>query len=635
MPTLRLTTAQAIVRFLAQQYTERDGVVQRCIPGMWGIFGHGNIAGLGQALEELGEEVGLRYYRPQHEQAMVHLAAAYAKMTNRLATFACTSSIGPGATNMLTAAAGATINRLPVLLLPSDYFANRIPDPVLQQLEHPSQRDVSVNDAFRPVSVYFDRIYRPEQLLSSLPEALRVLTDPAATGAVTLALPEDVQAEAADFPVSFFERRVWHVPRPLPEPELLDAAAALIRASRRPLIISGGGTIYAAATDELGVFAERFGIPVAETQAGKGALPWHHPMNVGPVGANGGLAANRLARSADLVIALGTRLGDFATASRTAFQHPEVRVLGINLVPLDAHKLGGLPLVADARRALAVLGEALAAAGYRTEDGYRAEIGRLKAEWEAAVDDLRRVRQPDRLAQAEVIGLVNEAAGGTGVVVNAAGTMPGDLLKLWRTEDPKAYHLEYGYSTMGYEIPGGLGVKLADPQRQVFVLIGDGSYLLMNSEIVTAVQEGIAVTVVLVDNHGFQSIHGLQRSVGSQQFGNELRFRAADSGRLNGAYIPVDYVKHAEAMGARALYAPTADTLRAALATAQAGDRITVVVVPVDPERRVPSFEGWWDVPVAAASAQPAVQQARAAYEAALGQQHTYPSPPPLAPAGD
>lgn len=625
MQTLRLTVAQAIVRFLAQQYTERDGVVQRFIPGMWGIFGHGNVAGLGQALEELGGAVGLPYYRPQHEQAMVHLAAAYAKMTNRLATFACTASIGPGATNMLTAAAGATINRLPVLLLPSDYFANHIPDPVLQQLEHPGGRDLSVNDAFRPVSVYFDRISRPEQILGSLPEAMRVLTDPAATGAVTLALPEDVQTEAAAIPAAFFEERIWHVRRTPPAPEELERAVTLIRASRRPLIISGGGTIYAAATDELRTFVERFGIPVAETQAGKGALPWQHPMNVGPVGANGGLAANRLARSADLVIALGTRLGDFATASRTAFGNPDARLLGINLVPLDAHKLGALPLVADAKRALTALAAALAAAGYGTEAVYREEIGRLKAEWEATVDDLRRVREPERLAQAEVIGLVNEAAGGAGVVVNAAGTMPGDLLKLWRTEDPKAYHLEYGYSTMGYEIPGGLGVKLAAPERRVFVMIGDGSYLLMNSEIVTALQQGIIITVVLVDNHGFQSIHGLQRSVGSPQFGNELRARDPRTGLLTGPYMPIDFVKHAEAMGARALWAPNADALRAALQTAADSDRVTVIVVPVDPERRVPGFEGWWDVPVAAVSAQPAVQQARAAYEAARREQRVYP----------
>jgi 3D-(3,5/4)-trihydroxycyclohexane-1,2-dione acylhydrolase (decyclizing) len=624
MKTRRMTVAQAIVRFLAQQYTERDGVERRFIRGIWGIFGHGNVAGLGQALAEIPESEGLRYYRPQNEQAMVHLAAAFAKHCNRLATFACTTSIGPGATNMLTAAAGATINRLPVLLLPSDYFANRIPDPVLQQLEHPRERDASVNDAFRPVSVYFDRIYRPEQLLSSLPEALRVLTDPAETGAATLALPEDVQAEAFDFPASFFDRRVWHVRRPPPEPELLDQAVGLIRASTRPLVIAGGGAIYAEATAELRAFAERLGIPVAETQAGKGALPWNHPLNAGPVGANGGLAANRLARDADLIIAVGTRLGDFVTASKSAFRHPEVRFLGVNLVPLDAHKLRALPLVADAKRALAALLQALSAAGYRTAAAYQEEVSRLKAEWDAVVDDLRAVKDPSCLAQSEVIGLVNEAAGGDGVVVCAAGSMPGDLLKLWRPEDPKAYHLEYGYSTMGYEIPGGLGVKLADPDRRVFVMIGDGSYLMMNSEIVTAVQEGINVTVVLVDNHGFQSIHGLQRSVGSPSFGNELRYRDPRTGHLTGEYVPIDFVKHAEAMGARAIYAPSADVLRAALRRAAESDRITVVVVPVDPERRVPGFEGWWDVPVAEVAAQEPVISARGAYLEARRHQRVF-----------
>jgi len=615
MQSIRMTTAQAVVRFLAQQHVERDGVQRRLIQGVWGIFGHGNVAGLGQALEEIGESVGLRYYRPQNEQAMVHLAAAYARMTNRLSTFACTSSIGPGATNMLTGAAGATINRLPVLLLPSDYFANRIPDPVLQQLEHPSERDVSVNDAFRPVSRFFDRIYRPEQLLGSLPEACRVLADPAETGAVTVALPEDVQAEAHDFPASFFEQRVWRVRRPAPEPEVLAQAVELIRRAQRPLIVTGGGTIYAEATAELRAVAERHGIPVCETQAGKGALPWNHPMNVGPIGSNGGLAANLLAHEADLMIAVGTRLGDFATASKSAFHHPALRVIGINLVALDAVKLNALPLVADAQRALALLTTALDEAGYQTSTAYRSEIARQKSEWDAVVDDLRLVKNPSSLAQSEIIGLVNEAAGRDGIVVCAAGSMPGDLLKLWRTADPKGYHVEYGYSCMGYEIPAGLGVCMADPRRRVFVMIGDGSYLLMNSEIVTAVQEGIRCTVVLVDNHGFQSIHGLQRSVGVPSFGNELRFRDARTNRLSGAYVPVDYVKHAAAMGAAAAFAPTKETLQRALDDANRSDRVTVIVVPADPERRVPNFEGWWDVPVAETSAEASVQQARQDYD--------------------
>ena len=617
MSTRRMTVAQAVVRFLAQQYSERDGVEHRFIRGMWGIFGHGNVAGLGQALEEIPEAEGLRYYRPQNEQAMVHLAAAFAKHTNRLSTYACTASIGPGSTNMLTAAAGATINRVPVLLFPSDYFANRSPDPVLQQLEHSRERDVSVNDCFRPISAYFDRISRPEQLLTSLPEAMRVLTDPAETGAATISLPEDVQTEAYDFPASFFERRTWHVRRVPAEPEMLGQAVRLIRAATRPLIVAGGGVIYGEATEALRTFAERFGIPVCETQAGKGSLPWNHPMSAGPVGAIGGLAANRLAKDADLVIAVGTRLGDFATASKSAFRNPALQVIGINVAPFDAHKLRGVPLVADARRALEALTQALAESGLAASDAYQTEIASLKREWDAAVDQLRAVTDQSGLAQSQVIGLVNEAAGGSGTVVCAAGSMPGDLNKLWRPEDPKAYHLEYGFSCMGYEIPAGLGIKLAEPERRVFVMIGDGTYLLMNSEIVTAVQERLTLIIVLVDNHGYQSIHGLQRSVGSPSFGNELRFRDRATGRLAGDYVPIDFVKHAQSMGAHATLTDTADALRRALQDAGQHDGVSVIVARVDPEQRVPGFESWWDVPVAEATEQDSVKQARQAYDAA------------------
>lgn len=610
---MRLTVGQAIVRFLAAQYSERDGQERRLIPAMWGIFGHGNVAGLGQALEELGGQVDLPYYRPQNEQSMVHTAAAYARHMNRLATFACTSSIGPGATNMLTGAAGATINRLPVLLFPSDYFANRLVDPVLQQLEHRIERDVSVNDAFRSVSTYFDRPMRPEQLLSSLPEAMRVLTDPAETGAVTICLPEDLQTEAYDFPNAFFDRRVWRVRRPPAEPEAIARAADAIRAAKRPLIVAGGGAIYSEASQELEDLAATLGIPVCETQAGKGAIPWGHPMNVGPVGTNGGLAANRLAREADLVIAVGTRLGDFATASKTAFRNPDLTVVAVNVAPLDAYKLNAIPVVADARRALADLRETLL--GDRTDIGYQLEVGRLKEDWDAAVEEHTGIADDaGRLTQAQAIGIVNEVAGPTGAIVNAAGTMPGDLLKLWRTDDPRAYHVEYGFSCMGYEIPAGLGIKMAEPEREVFVLIGDGSYLLMNSEIVTAIQEGIDFTVVVVDNKGFQSIHGLQRSVGTPSFGNELRHRDPTTGRLSGAYVEVDFVKHAEALGARAYRAETADELRQALADARGNPTIDVIVVPVDPGKRVPSFEGWWDVPVAEVSGQREVERTRAAY---------------------
>ena len=619
MGSVRLTTGQAIVRFMARQVVERDGRQQRFITGVWGIFGHGNVAGLGQALEELGEVEEMPYYRPQNEQGQVHIAAAYAKHKNRLQAFACTSSIGPGATNMITGAAGATVNRLPVLLLPSDYFTSRAADPVLQQIEHGGGRDVSASDAFRPVSRFFDRISRPEQLIGSFPEAFRVLTDPVETGAVTVSLPEDVQTEAFDWPESFFDRRVWRIRRPVPEAADIDDLVRRIAASTAPLIVTGGGTIYAAATDELASFATRFGIPVTETQAGKGALPWDHPMNAGPVGANGGLAANRLARDADLVICIGTRMGDFATSSRTLFQNPDATFVGINVAPLDAHKLRALPIVADAREALRAVGSALASASYPgTSAAYRRRVGQLKAEWDAVVSELRTgtgPAKPGDLAQAEVIGIVNDTVGGNATVICAAGSLPGDLLKLWRAEDPKAYHVEYGYSCMGYEIAAGLGVALAEPGRRIVVMVGDGSYLMMNSEIVTAVAEGLKFTIVLLDNHGFGCITGLARMVGVPDFGNDLRFRDPQRKRLTGPYVPIDFRQHAEAMGALAIFAASPLELRAALAEADQSERVTVIVVPTDSEQRVPGFEGWWEVPPAEISEQDSVRDARRTYE--------------------
>ncbi|RIH85479.1 3D-(3,5/4)-trihydroxycyclohexane-1,2-dione hydrolase [Meiothermus luteus] len=624
MKTQRLTVAQALVKFLAAQFAERDGREERLIRGVWAIFGHGNVSGLGQALEEYGEAVGLPTYRPQNEQAMVHAAIAYAKHKNRLSTFACTASVGPGSTNMLTAAATATVNRLPVLLLPSDYFANRLPDPVLQQLEHPTEHDVSVNDAFRPLSRFFTRITRPSQLLSALPEAMRVLTDPAETGAVTLCLPEDVQTEAYDWPEAFFAKRVWRVRRPVPEPEALAEAARLLKEARRPLIVSGGGTLYAEASQALAAFAEAYGIPVSETQGGKGALPWSHPLCVGPVGANGGSAANRLAREADVVLAVGTRLGDFATASKTAFQNPGVRFIGLNVAPFDAAKLGGVMLVADARRGLEALREAMK--GHPgTSAAYREEVERLKREWDETVTAYRTPRpEKKEMAQAEVIGLVNEVYGGRATVICAAGSLPGDLLKLWRPEDPKAYHLEYGFSCMGYEIPAGLGVALAEPEREVVVFVGDGSYLMMNSEIVTAVAEGLSFTVVLVDNRGFGSIRGLQMSLGSPSFNNELRARDPQTGRTDGPPVAVDFAAHARAMGARVWSPRDYRELEEALQEARKARGVRVVVVPVSLDDRVPGFEGWWDVPVAEVSSQPEVRKAREAYEAYLKKQRRY-----------
>jgi 3D-(3,5/4)-trihydroxycyclohexane-1,2-dione acylhydrolase (decyclizing) len=606
---------------MARQFVERDGRENRFIEGIWAIFGHGNVAGLGQGIVEFGQAEGLRFYRPQNEQAMVHIAAAFAKHRNRLATFACTTSIGPGATNMVTGAAGATVNRIPVLLLPSDYFANRVPDPVLQQVEHPLERDVSASDAFRPVSRFFDRISRPEQLIASLPEAFRVLTDPAETGAVTISLPEDVQAEAHNWPNEFFEKRIWHVRRPVPEPELVREVVNLLKAAKRPMIISGGGTIYSEAAEELRQFVEQFGVPVTETQAGKGVLNWNHPMNAGPIGSNGATSANRLAQEADLVITLGTRLSDFTTASKSAFQNPAVRFIAINVSAMDANKLWARPVVSDAKRALSVLRRELTEAGYTgTAAAYRNEIQNLKEAWDSKITELR-TPQEGTLGELAVIGLVNGAVGGKATVVCAAGGMPGELLRLWRPEDPKAYHMEYGYSCMGYEIPGGLGVKLAEPGREVVVMVGDGSYLMMNSEIVTAVGEGIKLTIVLVDNHGYQCILGLQRAVGVSDFGNELRYRDQTTKQLTGEYIPVDFVKHAESMGAHAIFARSAEELKKALIDARNDDRVTVIVVPVDPEKRMPGMGTWWDVPVAEVSTEEKTRKTREDYEKATENQ--------------
>jgi 3D-(3,5/4)-trihydroxycyclohexane-1,2-dione acylhydrolase (decyclizing) len=547
----RLTVAQALVLFLANQHSERDSVRRRLIAGCFGIFGHGNLAGMGQALRQYGSR--LPYHQCRNEQGMVHTAAAYARMTNRLSTLACTTSVGPGATNMVTGAAGATINRLPVLLLPGDVFATRVADPVLQQLEAPGAGDVSVNDCFRPVSRYFDRIDRPEQLMPAALQAMRVLTDPVETGAVTLALPQDVQTEAYDWPAEFLAERVWRIRRPVPEADLLTAAAGLIRAAKRPLIVAGGGIIYAEANDALAAFADATGVPVAETQAGKGSVPHDHRAAVGAVGATGTTAANALAREADLVIGIGTRYSDFTTASRSLFAHPGVRFVNINVAAFDAAKHAGLAVVADAREALTRLGDALA--GWAVDDAYRQETARLVGEWASTVDAAYSLGHTPLPAQSEVIGAVNVAAGPGDVVVCAAGSMPGDLHKLWRPTDPKQYHVEYGYSCMGYEIAGGLGVKLAAvaegrPGREVFVLVGDGSYLMMAQEIVTAVAEGLKLIVVLVNNDGFASIGALSETVGAPRFGTWYRHRNEETGAFDGAKLPVDLAANAASLGA-------------------------------------------------------------------------------------
>jgi 3D-(3,5/4)-trihydroxycyclohexane-1,2-dione acylhydrolase (decyclizing) len=604
---------QALVEFLGQQYTSLDGNEQPFFGGMFAIFGHGNVAGLGQAL--LQEKDRLRCYFPRNEQAMVHTAVGYAKMANRRRALACTSSIGPGATNMLTGAALATINRLPVLLLPGDIFANRAPAPVLQQLESASSQDISVNDCFRPVSRYWDRIYRPEQLITALPEALRILTSPADTGAVTLCLPQDVQTEAFDYPEALFRKRVWTIARPRPDEALLRRAAAVLRSSKTPIIIAGGGTIYSEATDTLGRFARATGIAVVETMAGKGALRFDDPQALGAVGVTGAAGANRLARDADVVIAIGSRLSDFTTASKTAFQHPDVQFINLNITEFDAGKHQALALVGDAR---ATLDEWLSMMeGWQTSLEYRERVSREKVAWEQEVDRVYAGTRSSIISQGEVIGILNEFTGPRDVIVNAAGSLPGDLHKLWRARDPKQYHLEYGYSCMGYEIAAGLGIKMAAPERDVYVLIGDGSYLMLAQEIVTSIQEGVRLTILVLDNQGFASIGGLSRSVGCSGFVTQYRHRDERTGQLDGEMLAVDFAANAESLGAHAIRACTAAEVRDALEAAQRADRTTAIVIPVDREQRVGGYESWWDVPIAEVSTIDAVRSAREDYERA------------------
>ncbi len=624
MSTVRRTVGQAIVAFLAEQYCERDGVSHRLVEGCFGIFGHGNVAGLGEALlhAELAAPRSMPYYQGRNEQAMVHAAAGFARMRNRLSTLACTTSVGPGATNMVTGAALATVNRLPVLLLPSDVFATRAAEPVLQQLEHPSQRDVSANDAFRPVSRFFDRVERPEQLPDALLGAMRALTDPADTGAVVICLPEDVQAQAFDWPHELFARRTWHVQRTPPDPAALARAAAVIRGASRPLIVAGGGVIYSEATAELQALAEATGIPVAETQAGKGSLRYDHPQSVGAVGATGTTAANALAREADVVIGIGTRWSDFTTASRTAFARPGVRFVGINVAAVDAFKQSATSVVADARAALQALEPALA--GWEVDPGYRAQATALAKQWDETVERAYTLGHGPLPAQSEVIGAVNRASRPADVVVCAAGSMPGDLHKLWRTRDPKGYHVEYGYSCMGYEIAGGIGVAMAAPDRRVYVMVGDGSYLMMSSELVTAVAEQIDITVVLVQNHGFASIGSLSQSVGAQRFGTAYRYRNPSTHRLDGAKLPVDLAANAESLGVHVIRATTIGELDAALESSRSRRGPVLIHIETDPAVPAPDSESWWDVPIAEVSQLESVVQAREAYQSGRSRQRRY-----------
>ncbi|SFE58306.1 3D-(3,5/4)-trihydroxycyclohexane-1,2-dione acylhydrolase (decyclizing) [Paenibacillus catalpae] len=596
MTTIRLTMAQALVRFLDAQYVSVDGEETKFVQGVMGIFGHGNVTGIGEALEY--SSGGLTLIQGKNEQGMVHAAAAFAKQKNRLQIYACTSSIGPGALNMVTAAATATVNRIPVLLLPGDNFASRQPDPVLQQLEVASDYSISATDAFKSVSKYWDRIVRPEQLMSAALQAMRVLTDPAETGAVTLALPQDVQAEAYDYPEAFFSKRIHYIDRRPPARDAVQRAAEMLKGKKRPLIIAGGGVLYASAVNELREFAETYGIPVAETQAGKSVLPWNHPLNVGAVGVTGTLAANLLAKEADVVIGVGTRYSDFTTSSKSAFTNEEVQFININVSTLDSAKWGGAALTGDAKLGLTQLAGALAESGYHSSYNDN-EIAELKKTWDAEVDRLFTLEHEQGLAQTHALGVIQNTIDPSSVIVCAAGSLPGDLHRLWRPAEPKTYHMEYGFSCMGYEVSGAFGAALATGgEREVYAVVGDGSYFMLHSELITSLQEGVKITILLFDNHGFQCIHNLQRGHGSEGFGNEFRYRDSSTGRLTGSYMPIDFAAHARSLGAKSYKVSSAEELKAALLKAKQETVSTLIEIPVVPGTNTAGYESWWNVGV-------------------------------------
>jgi len=608
MKTIQLTVGQAVVKFLKNQYVERDGIENPFFAGCLGIFGHGIIAGVGQGLTQNPD---FRYYMTRNEQSSVHIATAYAKMKNRMGTFACISSIGPGATNMITGAACATINRIPVLIIPGDIFARRNVAPVLQQLESPGSQDISVNDCFKPVSRYWDRINRPEQLITSLPEVMRVLTSPTDTGAVTLSLPQDVQAEAYDFPEELFRKRVWKIARPRPDVSSIKEAAKWIMASKMPLIISGGGVIYSEATAILQKLVEKTGIPVAETFAGKGALPYNHPSNLGAAGATGTPGANEISGEADLIIGIGTRYSDFTTASKTAFQNPEVKFININIAEFDSYKHCALPVTGDAKVALEELLDELG--DFKVADDYIKRVATFSATWDKQVSEFYKVVGNTPVEQAEVVGAVNDFSGPHDVVLCAAGSLPGDLHKLWRTRDPKGFHLEYGYSTMGYEIAAGIGAKLACPDREIYVMVGDGNYLMMNNEIVTAIQEGIKCTIILLNNNGFASIGGLSQSIGSQRFGTKYRYRDEETGLLTGDILPVDFAQNARSLGAYVIESHDMESFKSSLAEAKTRTETTVITIETNLTKGVPGY-AWWEVAIAEVSEIDTVQKAYSEY---------------------
>tara|TARA_B100001094_G_scaffold272695_1_gene278669 strand:+ start:308 stop:2182 length:1875 start_codon:yes stop_codon:yes gene_type:complete len=623
MRTKKLTVAQATIIFLKNQYINRDGKENKFFAGCFGIFGHGNVVALGEALKQNPE---FTYYQTRNEQAMVHTAAAYAKMKNRLQTFVCTSSIGPGATNMITAAASASINRLPVLLLPGDFFSKRTASPLLQQTEYSFTQDMSVNDCFKPISKYWDRINRPEQLISSLLEAMRVLTSPSETGVVTLAMPHDVQAESYDFPIDFFEKRVWDIPRPSPDIRLINKAVKIIKNSKQPMIISGGGVIYSEAELELEKLIKQCGIPVAETFAGKGSLHYKNPLNLGAMGATGTKGASEIAKNADVVIGIGTRYGDFTSASKSAWQNPEVTFININIAELDAFKQSAIPLQGDAKQTIEILTKSLK--GYNTGKTYVQKIKKLNTEWDKIVDKVYSVEDDKNPVQAEYLGALNNFIDDKDVIVCAAGSAPGDLHKLWKTKSSKGFHLEYGNSCMGYEIPGGLGVKMADNSREVYVICGDASYLMLPADIITTIQEGYKITIILINNEGYASIGGLSDSVGGEGFGTHFKYRNPETGQLNGDFLPVDLAKNAESLGAIVYKPKGINEYIKALSKAKKNERTTLIYVETIRDRKMSGYGySWWDVPVPEVSDSREVQKVRRQYEEDKKRQKLYIKP--------
>lgn len=601
--TKKLTTAQALVEFLQNQFVERDGIEQPFFAGCFGIFGHGNVGGIGEALFQYPS---FKYYQARNEQAMVHTAIGYAKVKNRLGAFACTTSIGPGATNMITGAATATINHLPVLLLPSDIFAGRIAEPVLQQLEYQGSKDVSVNDCFRPVSKYWDRINRPEQLISALQQAMRVLTSPSETGAITISMPQDVQAESYDFPVNFFSKKVWKIQRIRADKSILQKAAEIISRSKKPVIVAGGGVIYSDAGKVLKKLVNRTGIPVTETFAGKGSLNFDEPQNLGAAGVTGTPGAISACEKADVIIGIGTRYSDFTTVSQGGFQNPDVQFININISAFDSFKQGALAVTGDARETIKELDKLLN--DYQVSDKYAASVKKNNIDWNKTVDKIYSLNHGIPTSQGEVIGAVNNFSSPKDIVVCAAGSLPGDLHKLWKTRDNKGFHLEYGYSCMGYEIAGGLGAKMADPSREIYVMVGDGSYLMMSQEIVTSIQEGYKLTIILINNNGYASIGGLSNSLGTQGFGTHYKFRDKKTGQLNGNYLPVDLATNAESLGATVLRTKSINDFRQALVQAKNNDQTTIIYIETDREQRVSGY-AWWEVAIASVSTVDSVKE--------------------------